>query len=166
MNTLKKALSALLLTSLLFTLAACTQPEAPQAPATSGGTSDSASDASTAPVEVEKTGVWESAVYFSDREFGSGSKTLTVQVAAEGQAVTFTIHTDKTTLGDAMLEHALLEGENGPYGLYVKRVNGIEADYDKDQTYWSLSIDGGYAMTGVDTTTIEEGRLYRLEKTK
>ena len=45
---------------------------------------------------------------------------------------------------------------------YVKKVNGITADYDVDQSYWGFYIDGEYAMTGVDGTSIEEGRIYRL----
>ena len=115
---------------------------------------------------VEKTGVWENATYRKDTEFGSGAKTVVVEVKAEDQLVTFTIKTDKDTVGAALLEHGLIAGEEGAYGLYVKQVNGITADYDVDQTYWSFYINGEYAMTGVDTTEITEGATYRLEYTK
>ena len=115
---------------------------------------------------VEKTGVWENATYRKDTEFGSGAKNVVVEVKAEDQLVTFTIKTDKDTVGAALLEHGLIAGEEGAYGLYVKQVNGITADYDVDQTYWSFYINGEYAMTGVDTTEITEGATYRLEYTK
>ena len=115
---------------------------------------------------VEKTGVWENATYRKDTEFGSGAKTVVVEVKAEDQLVTFTIKTDKDTVGAALLEHGLIAGEEGAYGLYIKQVNGITADYDVDQTYWSFYINGEYAMTGVDTTEITEGATYRLEYTK
>ena len=115
---------------------------------------------------VEKTGVWENATYRKDTELGSGAKTVVVEVKAEDQLVTFTIKTDKDTVGAALLEHGLIAGEEGAYGLYVKQVNGITADYDVDQTYWSFYINGEYAMTGVDTTEITEGATYRLEYTK
>ena len=115
---------------------------------------------------VEKTGVWENATYRKDTELGSGAKTVVVEVKAEDQQVTFTIKTDKDTVGAALLEHSLIAGEEGAYGLYVKQVNGITADYDVDQTYWSFYINGEYAMTGVDTTEITEGATYRLEYTK
>ena len=115
---------------------------------------------------VEKTGVWENATYRKDTEFGNGAKTVVVEVKAEDQLVTFTIKTDKDTVGAALLEHGLIAGEEGAYGLYVKQVNGITADYDVDQTYWSFYINGEYAMTGVDTTEITEGATYRLEYTK
>ena len=115
---------------------------------------------------VEKTGVWENATYRKDTELGSGAKTVVVEVKAEDQQVTFTIKTDKDTVGAALLEHGLIAGEEGAYGLYIKQVNGITADYDVDQTYWSFYINGEYAMTGVDTTNIEEGVTYSLERTK
>ena len=115
---------------------------------------------------AEKTGVWENATYRKDTELGSGAKTVVVEVKAEDQLVTFTIKTDKDTVGAALLEHGLIAGEEGAYGLYVKQVNGITADYDVDQTYWSFYINGEYAMTGVDTTEIIEGATYQLEYTK
>ena len=69
-------------------------------------------------------------------------------------------------LGDALIEHNLISGENGPYGLYVKVVNGITADYDINQSYWSLSKDGEYLQTGVDVTEISDGEHYELTYTK
>ena len=69
-------------------------------------------------------------------------------------------------LGDALSEHDLLEGEEGEFGLYVKKVNGILADYDIDKTYWGLYKNGEYLMTGVDTTEIADGEHYELVKTK
>lgn len=115
---------------------------------------------------VEKTGVWEDADYLKDMEFGNGEKTLSVEVKAEDKSVLFTIHTDKKTVGEALLEHELIDGDEGPYGLYVKVVNGITADFDEGQTYWAFYIDGELAMTGVDMTDIDESAAYRLERTK
>ena len=115
---------------------------------------------------VEKTGVWESATYRKDMQFGEGAKTVIVEVKAEEQLVTFTIKTDKETVGAALLEHNLIAGEESQYGLYVKVVNGMTADYDVDQSYWAFYINGEYAMTGVDSTTITEGVIYQLAYTK
>ena len=104
--------------------------------------------------------------YAADTELGEGSKTAVVEVKNEEQIITFTIHTDADTVGDALLENGLVEGEAGEYGLYIKSVNGIIADYDTDQTYWAFYIDGEYATSGVDTTPVTEGAVYRLERTK
>ena len=113
-----------------------------------------------------KEGLWANAMYTEDTELGNGSKTLSVEVKAEDKTVVFTIKTDKDTVGAALLEHGLIAGEESEYGLYVKTVNGILADYDVDQSYWGFYIGGEYAMTGVDSTEITEGALYQLAYTK
>ncbi len=115
---------------------------------------------------ADNTDVWENATYREDMEFGNGAKTATVEVKVGEHKVTFTIKTDKETVGEALFEHGLISGDEGPYGLYVKVVNGITADYDVNQSYWSFNIDGEYAMTGVDTTKITEGVTYQLEYVK
>ena len=89
-----------------------------------------------------------------------------VVVDAEGKETSFEIHTDKVMVGDALLEVALIDGEDGDYGLYVKSVNGTTLDYDKDGMYWSFYINGEYAMTGVDVTPITEGETYMFKAEK
>ncbi|MBQ9083814.1 MAG: DUF4430 domain-containing protein [Clostridia bacterium] len=84
----------------------------------------------------------------------------------EGEMTVFEVHTDKTTVGEALVEVKLIAGEDGPYGLYVKTVNGETLDYDKDKMYWSFYIDGAYAMTGVDQTKIEAGKAYAFKAEK
>ena len=84
----------------------------------------------------------------------------------EGNETHFEIHTDKETVGEALLDLELIAGEAGEFGLYVKTVNGITADYDVDQTYWAFYVDGEYAMTGVDATAIEEGKAYAFKVEK
>lgn len=110
--------------------------------------------------------LWPGASYTEDTSLGEGAKTVVVEVKVEEHIVTFTIKTDKETVGDALLEHSLIAGDEGQFGLYVKVVNGITADFDVDQTYWAFYIDGEMAMTGVDGTAISEKSVYRLEYTK
>ena len=110
--------------------------------------------------------LWADAKYTKDTELGEGATKVVVEVKAGDKSVTFTVNTDETTVGAALMEHGLIEGDEGDYGLYVKKVNGILADYDVDQTYWAFYINGEYAMTGVDVTDIAEGDTYILERTK
>ena len=84
-------------------------------------------------------------------------------VDAEGNEKTFDIVTTETNVGEALLKEDLIEGDSGPYGLYVKQVNGITADYDTDGTYWAFYIDGEMAMTGVDATDITDGAEYMFK---
>ena len=109
-----------------------------------------------------ETDVWESATYTEDQTFGEGAKTVIVEVKAQERSVTFTVKTDKDTVGAALMEHGLIDGEEGPYGLYVKAVNGMKADYDTDQRYWAFYVNGEISMTGVDTTEITEGATYQM----
>lgn len=95
---------------------------------------------------------------------GEGAKSFPfVIVDKEGNTVTVTVNTDKETVGEALLELGLVEGEEGEYGLYVKTVNGITADWDVDAAYWAFYINDEYAMTGVDTTPIVDGETYMFK---
>ena len=116
--------------------------------------------------QVDAAGVWAEATYRSDREFGEGDKTIELVVKVEDQSVTFTVHTDKGTLGEALLELGIIEGEEGPYGLYVKKVNGMLADYDVNQRYWSFSKSGVDLLTGVDMEPISGGEHYEVTYAK
>ena len=115
---------------------------------------------------VDKEGVWENATYRKVVEFGKGEKTLTVVVKAAEQSITFTIKTDKATVGEALLEHELISGEQGQYGMYIKSVNGIEADFDKDQAYWAFYNGDDYMLVGVAEAVITGGEHYRLVYTQ
>ena len=95
---------------------------------------------------------------------GEGSTQFNLVITdGEGKATNVVVKTDKTTVGDALLELKLIGGDNGDYGLYIKEVNGIGADYDVNQTYWAFYINGEYAMSGVDTTDIVAGDNYALK---
>ncbi len=116
--------------------------------------------------EKKSDDLWASATYTENTTLGEGAKTITVEVTANEKTVVFTVKTDADTVGAALLEHNLIAGEEGAYGLYVKTVNGMLADYDVDQTYWSFTIAGETAMTGVDQTELVDGTVYGLVRTK
>ena len=111
---------------------------------------------------VDKDSLWENATYTESVTLGEGERVLNVEFAIGEKVITFTINTDKETVGAALSEHSLIEGKDG---LYTK-VNGVVADYTVDGSYWGFYIDGGFGMTGMDDTPIEEGVVYRLEYTK
>ena len=69
-------------------------------------------------------------------------------------------------LADALLEAKLVEGDMDTYGLYIKYVNGIRADYTLDGAYWSLSKGGEMLMTGASDTPIADGDSFELTYTK
>lgn len=87
-------------------------------------------------------------------------------VDLDGNESKFEVHTDETTVGAALLKEGLIEGEEGPYGLYVMKVNGIEAIYEEDGSYWAFYENGEYGMTGVDLTDIDPSVAYSFVQTK
>lgn len=95
---------------------------------------------------------------------GQGKTAFTMEVAQlDGTSITFTVNTDKATVGEALLELGIVAGDDTEYGLYVKTVNGVTLDYDTDGAYWAFYINGEYASTGVDATNIEAGAAYALK---
>ena len=103
----------------------------------------------------------------SDTVMGEGQTVFPFTVVdVDGKEMAYEIHTDKTTVGDALLELGLIAGEDGPYGLYVKTVAGITLDFEADGRYWAFYINGEYAMSGVDQTEIEAGAIYAFKAEK
>ena len=97
-----------------------------------------------------------------------GGITLTIQVVhGNGETKEFTIHTDAEYLGEALQEHEELGiiGEDGPYGLYIKEVDG-EAASDEAHTFWNVSLNGEALMVGADQQPIQDGEHYELVLTK
>ncbi|MCL1884703.1 MAG: DUF4430 domain-containing protein [Defluviitaleaceae bacterium] len=80
----------------------------------------------------------------------------------EGNTTSWDISTSETTIGAALLEHGLIEGEESAFGLMVTVVNGIVADFSTDGSWWAFLIDGEMSPTGVDSTQVEAGRVYEF----
>ena len=141
---IKRVLSAVLCLALIaamaLTFTACKNEEDPASTPTSSTT------------EVGATTLGEGATAFNLQVVGK-----------DGKSTDFVINTDEKTVGAALQKVELIQGEMGDYGLYIKTVNGITADYDVDKTYWAFYIDGEYAMTGVDKTDIVAGATYMLK---
>ena len=159
-NLLSLILSMMLIVAMAFSMTACgdNNQEKPNTENQADGTEQGAQGDDVqngSQNQTDATVLGEGAVVF---DF--------VVVDKDGNETKFEIHTDKTTVGEALLEVKLIEGEEGPYGLYVKSVNGITADYDVDQTYWAFYINGEMAMTGVDVTDVEAGTTYSFKVEK
>ena len=99
-------------------------------------------------------------------EKGTGARTFTFKVVNKaGETTTFSIHTDKTVVGDALVELDLVAGDVSEYGLYVKTVNGETLDYVADGYWWALYENGALSEKGVDGIDIEEGVEYSFVAT-
>lgn len=100
-------------------------------------------------------------------EIGEGNTKFTLIVAdKQGNETIFAVSTNETNLATALKNLGLIEGEDSQYGLFIKKVNGIVADYDIDQTYWAFYVGGEYSNVGADSVTIKSGETYKFAVSK
>ena len=83
----------------------------------------------------------------------------------DGTVKSYIVKTDKTTVGDALVEVGLISGSNDQYGLMVDTVCGETLIYENDKMYWAFYQDGKYANAGVDSTEIDTNVVYSFEAT-
>lgn len=94
-----------------------------------------------------------------------GSKNIIIEVVDNtGESEMYTVQTDAEYLRQAIeeTEGLVIEGEEGAYGLLVRTVNGVTANYDVNRAYWAFYVDGEYCNYGVDEQPIEDGQVYRI----
>ncbi len=137
-QTTKIASSLLLVVVLLFCAASCTG-------------------------KIDTAALWASATYSADTTLGEGASTVRIEVTAGEKTVTFTIKTDKATLGEALFEHGLV---NDP--VFFDICNGMKADWNKDKASWAFYVDGELSAFGIgDAKAAATGEhAYKLVYTK
>jgi len=119
------------------------------------------SDEPTDTSESETTSEDETTPEDNPEDIGEGETTFLFKVTdGDGKVTSWNVSTDEKTVGAALVEVELIEGDAGEYGLMVIYVNGIRADFNEDGAWWKFQIDGEDSMVGVDSTDIEEGVTY------
>ena len=156
-------LCLVLIAAMALMTVGCTDNNQPETPATSADTTAVTEVATQTETQATTTAETSSDITVK----GEGATVFYFNVIdKDGNITKFEIHTDKTTVGEALLEVELIAGEDGAYGLYVKTVNGITADYDTDGTWWEFMVGEESSMTGVDLTDIEAGATYAFRVSK
>jgi len=123
----------ILLAALLFFVAAC-------------------GSANNAPMESELTNA---------ENIGEGATVFRFNaIDGEENVNAWLVHTNESTVGAALVDVGLIEGEVSEFGLMVMYVNGVRADYEEDGAWWAFWIGDEMAVVGVDATDIEEGVTY------
>lgn len=129
--------------------------------------SSSTSEVDSSTVSETDTSVTEEPmVYESGSIIGEGEKHIYVTVTnGVNQELigTFEFYTDAENIGDALMEYGFISGDNDDYGLYVKVVNGVKAEYETDGTYWAFYVNGDLATTGVSSTPVEDEMSYMFQ---
>lgn len=98
-----------------------------------------------------------------DTTAGTDTKKFTVTVVhADGTSKDFHYETTEEFVGKVLQDAGLIEGTMGQYGLEISKVDGEKAVYAEDKAYWAIYEGEEYAMQGIDTTPVVDGRVYKL----
>ena len=90
---------------------------------------------------------------------GTGKTSFTIEIIdLEGKTKTYTVKTDEKTLEDVLVKVGLTT-ETG----YIKTIDGITADWDVDETWWSISVNGEMAETGASEIMVEKDAKYTFK---
>ena len=131
-----------------------------------GGTASSA-PASSAPASSAAASAAASSEAASE---AASAAAIQVTFTVTGPDETSTAYTldaaEGETLADALLTAGLISEEEAAAG-FVTTVNGVAADWDKDQAWWCL-VDGAGEMTAVGISDIQlaDGDSYAFVYTK
>ena len=93
------------------------------------------------------------------------AKSFTVVVVHKDETskeFTYEFTDEQTVLGEILQSEELISGEEGPYGMYIKVVDGESAVYETDGAYWGFYVGEDYATAGIDKTTVTDGAVYKL----
>lgn len=102
---------------------------------------------------------------FTRGETSEGQKTVTIHVIHKDQSVNdFEITTTREYLGEVLTDEGLAEGENGPYGMFIRTVDEETAD-EAGQEWWCITKGGDQLNTSVDQTPVTDGDEYELTLT-
>ncbi len=97
-----------------------------------------------------------------------GAKEITIEVTDHAQKnTTYVVHTDAEYLIDAMKDTPKLtfSGYEGAYGLTLISINGVSADWEKDNAFWCIYVNGEQGTYGVDTQPVNDGDTFRFAYT-
>ena len=95
-----------------------------------------------------------------------GAKAYTVEVTGEdGNTKSYTGRTDAEFLRGLMDELVSggdfsYSGDESEYGLMITNINGEDAIFAEDGSYWAIYVNGAYGEYGADQQPVEDGGVY------
>lgn len=99
----------------------------------------------------------------------SGVKAVMIEVvSSEGKSTAYIVKTDAEYLLGAMEDAEGLEFSSyeGPYGMVITEVNGEAADFNVNDAYWSVLVNGEYGNYGISQQPVHDGDVFTIAYTK
>ena len=106
--------------------------------------------------------------YFNRPKPVTGAKHVTVTVKEEdGMETPYEANTDAEYLVQVLDElqkttDFTYEAVDSDYGPYVTTVNNIVADYNVNQKYWAIYVNGEYGSYGIGEQPVTDGDAFIL----
>jgi len=97
-----------------------------------------------------------------------GSKSIIIEIVDnQKKSISYNLKTDVMYLKEAMDEADGLtySGEDSAYGYTLYTVNGVTADFNVDNAYWSIYVNNEYGQLSLDKQPINDGDVFKLEYT-
>jgi len=94
-----------------------------------------------------------------------GSKSITIEVVdSKQESKIYELNTDAEYLQQAMDEAEGLEygGYESEYGFTITTINGVEADFTKNNAYWSFYVNDEYCNYGISEQPVEDGDAFKI----
>ena len=110
--------------------------------------------------------------HFAKPKTQEGAKAVELTVIDDkGDAKTYKFKTDEAYLYDALKPiidkgDLTIDAEESTYGLYIKGVNGLTADFEKDGAYWAIYVNGEYGQFGIESQPVADGDTFSLKYEK
>lgn len=80
-----------------------------------------------------------------------------------GEAFDYTIYTDQTKLGPALLSKSFIDGEETDNGFVLKTVNGETHNYETEGYAWRVYVGEELSDKTVDAIDLESGATYTFK---
>jgi len=96
----------------------------------------------------------------------TGSKNVTVTVVDDkGEETIYEHKTDAEYLRQVFeeIEGLTVEGPEEEYGMYVKEVNGVYADYEETGTYWGFYVNDEYCNYSIEQQPVNDGDAFTIK---
>lgn len=161
---MKKLISVLAIFALVFAFAACSKKaETPITTAAVNGEANADANAATeAPSEGSTDLIEAKGAIIGSYDPGEIAFYVNV-INKAGEDKIFTVYSEQTSLGSALLAKGLIDGDKDANGFALKTVNGETYNYETDGYAWITYVDGKKADTSIDSIELKNGATYTFK---
>ena len=93
----------------------------------------------------------------------AGEKHITITIQFPEEEKQYELDTDAEYLREALESVAEISGEESEeFGFTLYSVYGVTADFNTDNAYWAIYVDGEYGMLSLANQPVTDGGSYAI----